>query len=59
MIVDTENMLSVGKLQKELTRKLRDVSETLEISETVKKRLKGYDRSKNVPWKKIKKKHAV
>ena len=93
MIVETENMISVGKLQKELTKKLRDVSETgeplyvlrnnemaavilsadeyellkqaeeilehLEISETVKKRLKGYERSKNIPWEKIKKKHAV
>ena len=28
MIVETENMISVGKLQKELTKKLRDVSET-------------------------------
>ncbi len=93
MIVETENMVSVGKLQKELTKKLRDVSETgeplyvfrnnemaavilsadeyellkqaeeilehLEISETVKKRLKGYERSKNIPWEKIKKKDAV
>ncbi len=93
MIVETENMVSVGKLQKELTQKLRDVSDTgeplyvlrnnkmaavilstdeyellkqaeeilerLEISETVKKRLKGYDRSKNIPWEKIKKKHGL
>ncbi len=93
MIVETENMVSVGKLQKELTQKLRDVSDTgeplyvlrnnkmaavilstdeyellkqaeeilehLEISKTVKKRLKGYDRSKNIPWEKIKKKHGL
>lgn len=93
MKIDTENMVSVGKLQKELTQKLRDVSETgeplyvfrnnemaavilsadeyellkqaeeilehLEISEKVKKKLKGYDRSRNIPWEKIKKKHGV
>ncbi len=93
MLVNTEKMIPVGKLQKELTQKLREVSETgeplyvlrnnkmaavilstdeyellkqaedilehLEIAETVEKRLKGYDRSKNIPWEKIKKKHGL
>lgn len=93
MIVNTEKMIPVGKLQKELTQKLREVSETgeplyvlrnnemaavilsseeyellknagdileqFEIAETVEKRLKGHDRSKNIPWDKIRKKHAL
>ncbi len=93
MLVNTEKMIPVGKLQKELTQKLREVSETgeplyvlrnnkmaavilstdeyellkqaedilehLEIAETVEKRLKGYDHSKNIPWEKIKKKHGL
>jgi prevent-host-death family protein len=93
MLVDTEKMIPITKLQKELTQKLREVSETgealyvlrnsemaavvlsieeyetlrdadeilehLEIAEVVEKRLKGYDRSHNVPWDKIKKKHGL
>lgn len=93
MLVDTEKMIPVTKLQKELTQKLREVSETgealyvlrnseltavvlaieeyemlrdaeeilehLEIAEVVEKRLKGHDRSHNVPWDKIKKRHAL
>ncbi len=93
MLVNTEKLIPVGRLQKELTQKLREVSETgeplyvlrnnemaavilstdeyellkqakeilehLEISEVVKKRLKGYDRSKNISWEKIKKKHGL
>ena len=93
MLVNTEKMIPVGKLQKELTQKLREVSETgeplyvlrnnemaavilsseeyellknagdilehIEIAETVEKRLKGHDRSKNIPWDKVKKKHGL
>jgi prevent-host-death family protein len=92
MLVDSEKMIPVTKLQRELTQKLREVSETgeplyilrnnemaavilstgeyemlkqaedilehLEISEEVKKRLKKYDRSKNISWDKVKKKHG-
>jgi prevent-host-death family protein len=93
MLVQTEHMIAVTKLQKELTRKLKEVFETdeplyvirnnemaavivsakefemmkqaeeaiefLEIAERVKQRLKGHTRSKNIPWKKIKKKHGL
>lgn len=93
MLVETEKMIPVTKLQKELTQKLREVSETgeplyvlrnnemaavilsteeyemlkqaeeilehLEIAETVEKRLKGHDRSKNIPWEKLKKRHGT
>jgi|GEM_PF-329049 len=93
MLVNTEKMIPVGKLQKELTQKLREVSETgeplyvlrnnkmaavilsadeyellkqaedilehLEIAETVDQRLKGQDRSKNISWDKIKKRHGL
>lgn len=93
MLVNTEKMVSVGKLQRELTQKLKEVSETgeplfvlrnnsltavivskeeyeilkqveeilehIEIAETVRERLKGHDRSKNIPWEKVKKKHGL
>jgi len=93
MLVNTEKMIPVGKLQKELTQKLREVSETgeplyvlrnnkmaavilsadeyellkqaedilehLEVAEIVEKRLKGHDRSKNISWEKIKKRHGL
>jgi prevent-host-death family protein len=93
MLVNTEKMIPVTKLQRELTQKLREVSETneplyvlrnnelaavilsteeyemlrqaedilehLEIAETVEKRLKSYDRSKNISWDKVKKKHGL
>ena len=93
MLVQTENMIPVTRLQKELTRKLKEVSDTdeplyvlrnnemaavivsakdfevmkqaeeaiefLEIAETVKQRLKGHTRARNIPWKKIKKKHGL
>jgi prevent-host-death family protein len=93
MLVDTEKMITVTKLQRELTQKLKEVSETgepvyvlrnnemvavilsteeygllkqaeeilehLEIAEKVDKRLKGHDRSKNIPWEKIKKRHGL
>jgi len=93
MLVDTEKIIPVTKLQRELTQKLREVSDTgeplfvlrnnemaavilspeeyellkqfegilehFEIAETVEKRLKGYDRSKNVSWDKVKKKHGA
>jgi prevent-host-death family protein len=89
MLVNTEKMIPVTRLQRELTQKLREVHETgeplfvlrnnemaavilsteeyellkqagdilehLEIAEVVEKRLKGYNRSKNIPWEKIKK----
>lgn len=93
MLIETEKMIPVTKLQKELTQKLREVAETggplyvlrnnemaavilsteeyellkraagilehLEIAETVEGRLKGHDRSKNVPWERLKKKHGL
>jgi prevent-host-death family protein len=93
MLVNTEKMIPVTKLQRHLTQRLREVHETgeplfilrnnemaavilstgeyellkqaedilehFEIAETVEKRLKGYDRSKNISWNKIKKKHAL
>jgi prevent-host-death family protein len=93
MLVNTEKMIPVTKLQRHLTQKLREVHETgeplfilrnnemaavilstgeyellkqaedilehFEIAETVEKRLKGYDRSGNISWDKIKKKHAL
>lgn len=93
MLVNTEKMIPVTKLQRHLTRKLREVHETgeplfilrnnemaavilsteeyellkqaedilehFEIAETVETRLKGYDRSKNISWDKIKKKHGL
>jgi len=89
MLINTEKMIPVTRLQRELTQKLREVHETgeplfvlrnnkmaavilsteeyellkqaedilehLEIAEVVEKRLKGYNRSKNIPWEKIKK----
>ncbi len=93
MLVETEKMIPVTKLQRELTQKLKEVSETgepvyvlrnnemaavivsteeyallkeaeellehLEIAEMIDTRLKGHDRSKNVPWEKIKKKYGL
>jgi prevent-host-death family protein len=93
MLVNTEKMIPVTRLQKELTQKLREVSEKkeplyvlrnnavvavilpaeeyerlkvveellehLEIAEMVEKRLKGHDRSKNIPWEKVKKQHGL
>ena len=93
MLVETDKMIPITRLQKELTQRLREISDTgeplyvlrnnemaavilsteeyellkqaedvlehLEIAEAVEKRLKAYDRSKNIPWEKIKKKHGV
>ena len=93
MWVDTEKLMPVTKLQRELTRKLKEVSETgepvfvlrnnemaavivsveeyelltqaeeilehLEVAEKIEKRLKRHDRSKNIPWEKIKKRHGL
>lgn len=93
MIVNTDNMIPVTKLQRELTQKLREVHETgeplfvlrnnemaavilsseeyeilkqaedvlehLEIADGVERRLKGYDKTKNILWDKIKKKYAL
>ena len=93
MIVNTDKMIPVTKLQRELTQKLREVHETgeplfvlrnnemaavilstaeyeilkqaedvlehLEIADGVERRLKGYDKTKNISWDKIKKKYAL
>jgi len=93
MLVNTEKMIPVTRLQKELTKKLIEVSEKkeplyilrnnivtavilpvdeydrlkvveellehLEIAEIVERRLKGHDRSKNIPWEKVKKQHGL
>jgi prevent-host-death family protein len=93
MLVDTERLIPVTKLQRELTQKLKEVSETgelvyvlrnnemaavivsteeyellrqareiledLEIAEKIGKRLKGHDRSKNIPWEGIEKRYGL
>jgi len=93
MLVDTEQMITITRLQKELTQKVREVSETgeplfvlknnalaavilsseeyemlqeaeeivehLEIADTIEKRLKGHDRSKNISWEKIRAKYGA
>ena len=93
MLVNTEKMIPVTRLQKELTRKLREISEKkeplyvlrnntvaaviipaeeydrlkavdellehLEIADVIGRRLKDRDRSKNIPWEKIKKQHGL
>lgn len=93
MLVQTEKMIPVTKLQKELMSRLKEVSETdeplyvlrnnemaavivsakefelmkqaeeaiefLEIAETALQRTSGHDRAKNIPWEKLKKKHAL
>ena len=93
MIVNTERMIPVTRLQKELMKRLKEVSETgeplyilrsnemaavivpvkeyellkqaeealehLEIAQSLKSRLKGHDRKRNIPWDKIKKKHGL
>jgi prevent-host-death family protein len=93
MLVNTDKMIPVTRFQKELTQRLREVSETgeplfvlrnnemaavvlsaqeyellkeaeeivgyLEIADMIEVRLKGYDRSKNLPWEKLKKKHGL
>lgn len=93
MLVNTEKMIPVTKLQRELTQRLRkihdtgeplfvlrnnemaavilsteeyellkqaeDILEHFEIAETVEKRLKGYNRTKNILWDRIKKKHGL
>jgi prevent-host-death family protein len=93
MMVNSDKMIPVTKLQRELTQRLRKVQETgeplfvlrnnemtavilsteeyellkqaedlveyLEISDVVENRLKGHDRSKNIPWEKIKKTHGL
>ncbi len=93
MLVDSDKLIPVTKLQRELTQKLKEVSETgepvyvlrnnqmaavivspeeyellkqseeilehLEIAEKIGERLKGHDRSKNIPWEKIKRRHGL
>jgi len=43
----------------ELLKQAEDILEHFEIAETVERRLEGYDRSKNISWDKIKKKHGL
>jgi len=43
----------------ELLKQAEDILEHFEIAETVETRLKGYDKSKNISWDKIKKKHGL
>ena len=93
MLVETEKMIPVTKLQRELTKRLKEVSssrepiyvlrnnemaavilsaeeyellkqseeilEHIEIAEKVENRLKVYDRLKNIPWEKIRKKYGL
>ena len=93
MLVNTEKMIPVTRLQRELTQKLKEVSETgepiyvlrnnemaavivsteeyellkqaeeilehLEIAEKIEKRFKGHDRSENIPWERVKKRHGL
>jgi PHD/YefM family antitoxin component YafN of YafNO toxin-antitoxin module len=93
MLIDTEKMIPVTQLQRQLTQRLREIRESgeplfilrnnemaavilsteeyellkqaedivehFELAETLEKRLKGHDRSKNISWDKIKKKHGL
>jgi PHD/YefM family antitoxin component YafN of YafNO toxin-antitoxin module len=93
MQVETERMIPVARLQKELTGKLRELTdqgeplyvmrnnslaavilspgeygilkeaeelvEHLEIAGMIQARLKGYRRSRNIPWERIKKEHGL
>jgi prevent-host-death family protein len=93
MLVNTKKLIPVTKLQKELTKKLKEVSDSgetfyvlrnnalaaviisaeeyeslkeaeemlehFEIAEVIEKRLKGHDRSKNIPWEKIRPRDAA
>jgi len=43
----------------ELLKQADDILEHMEISEVIDKRLKGYERSKNISWEKIKKRHGL
>jgi len=92
MLIESEKMIPVTRLQKELTQRLRELSKTgeplfvlrnnemaavilsteeydllkqaedilehIEIADTVERRLKSYDHSKNIPWDVIKKRHG-
>jgi PHD/YefM family antitoxin component YafN of YafNO toxin-antitoxin module len=92
MLVESEKMIAVTRLQKELTQRLRELAETgeplyvlrnnemtavilsteeydllkrsedilehIEIADAVERRLKAYDRSKNIVWDTIKKRHG-
>ncbi|MBF0506202.1 MAG: type II toxin-antitoxin system Phd/YefM family antitoxin [Nitrospirae bacterium] len=92
MLVESNKMIAVTRLQKELTQRLRELSETgeplyvlrnnemtavilsaeeydllkqsedileqIEIADTIERRLKSYDHSKNIPWDVIKKRHG-
>jgi PHD/YefM family antitoxin component YafN of YafNO toxin-antitoxin module len=43
----------------ELLRQAEEILEHLEIAEKIEKRLKGHDRSRNIPWERIKKRHGL
>jgi PHD/YefM family antitoxin component YafN of YafNO toxin-antitoxin module len=43
----------------ELLKQAEEILEHFEIADVVEKRLKGHDRSRNIPWEKIKKRHGV
>jgi len=43
----------------ELLKQAEDILEHFEIAETVEKRLRGYDHTKNISWDRIKKKHGL
>jgi prevent-host-death family protein len=43
----------------ELLRQAEDILEHLEIAEKIEKRLKGHDRSRNIPWERVKKRHGL
>jgi len=40
-------------------RQAEEILEHLEIADKIDKRLKGHDRSKNIPWERIKKKYGL
>jgi prevent-host-death family protein len=43
----------------EMLKQAEDILEHLEIADAVERRLKGYDKTKNISWDKIKKKYAL
>jgi len=50
-------ILSAGEY--EMLRNAEEILEHFEIAEMLEKRLKGYGRSRTIPWEKIKKRHGV
>lgn len=58
MLIETEKMIPITNLQKELTQTVRSVAEEvferMEIADTIKTRMKKYDVTQNTSWNSIK-----